>query len=280
MLAARLTAIVVGHCPVVSEAADVHKPDRWELRSCGRRGHATYRPAEPDLADRLTVETAVGPAWRCLRCGDFVVGPPRGGGPADQAPLVLRGRALRQAIIVRLLAVERLLRAVLLGVAVWAVLKFRAAHDTIEAAVDRDLPAFRQVGIHVDQLALVKDLEKALDQAPSRYTLIAALLAAYAVLELIEAAGLWFEKRWGEYFAVVATAIFLPLEVRELLHGVTFTRAVAFVINVAAVVYLLLSKHLFGLRGGRAAYDRARRGQQLMEVERSALAPAESAAPR
>ena len=63
-------------------------------------------------------------------------------------------------------------------------------------------------------------------------------------------------KRWGEYFAVIATSIFLPLEIRDLLSGVTFTRAGALVINLAAVIYLLLSKHLFGLRGGRAAYDR------------------------
>lgn len=87
---------------------------------------------------------------------------------------------------------------------------------TIQTAVTRDLPAFRQMGIRVDQLALVQALEKALNQAPSRYTLIAALLAAYAV---VEAVGLWWQKRWGEYFAVVATAIFLPLGVRELLQG-------------------------------------------------------------
>ncbi len=53
--------------------------------------------------------------------------------------------------------------------------------------------------------------------------------------------------------------------------GVTVTRAGAFTINVAAVLYLLLAKHLFGLRGGRQAYDSERRGEQLLEVERSAL---------
>jgi hypothetical protein len=53
--------------------------------------------------------------------------------------------------------------------------------------------------------------------------------------------------------------------------GVTVTRAGAFAINVAAVLYLLLAKHLFGLRGGRKAYDSERRGEQLLEVERSAL---------
>lgn len=246
------------------------KPNRWELRACGRRGHATYRPQEADLARRLSTETALGQAWRCLRCGNFVLGAPVDGGPADSAPLVLRGKALRQATILRLLAIERLVRAVLLGFAVWAVLKFRNAHATIQAAVDRDLPAFRAVGIHVDQLVLVKDLQKALDQAPGRLTLIAFLLAAYAAIELVEGAGLWLLKRWGEYFAVVATAIFLPLEVRDLLGGITFTRAGALLINLAAVIYLLLSKHLFGLRGGRAAYDRERRGEQLLEIEQSA----------
>ena len=45
---------------------------------------------------------------------------------------------------------------------------------------------------------------------------------------------------------------------------------VAFAINVAAVVYLLVSKRLFGLRGGRRAYDAERRGEQLLDVERAA----------
>jgi hypothetical protein len=58
--------------------------------------------------------------------------------------------------------------------------------------------------------------------------------------------------------------------VHELLKGITVTRLSALVINVAAVVYLLYAKRLFGLRGGRAAYDRERRGEQLLEVERAA----------
>lgn len=258
----------------VDQPAAVSHTNRWELRTCGRRGHATYQPDETAVADRLRAETAAGPAWRCLRCGAFVVGAPRSSGPADEAPVTLRGKALRAAIILRLLAVERLLRALLLGLAVWAVLAFQDAHDAIATAVSRDVPALRQVGIHVDQLALVQDLQKALNQTPSRYTLIAALLATYAVIELVESVGLWLQKRWGEYFAVVATAVFLPLEVRELTRGVTFTRAIAFVINVAAVVYLLLSKRLFGLHGGRAAYDKDRRGEQLLQVERSAASRA------
>ncbi len=257
--------------PLTEKALPTGRPSRWELWVCGHRGHVTYHPDEAELANRLTARSAQGPLWRCLRCGDYVLGAPIRRGPADQAPLVLRGKALRQSIIVRLLAIERLLRAILLGFAVWAVIGFRNSQETIQQAVDRYVPALRAAGINVDQLALVQDLEKALQQDPSRLTLIAVLLAGYAVLELIEAAGLWWLKRWGEYFAVVATSIFLPLEVRELLNGVTWTRAAAFIINVAAVLYLVISKRLFGIRGGRAAYDTDRRGEQLLEVKHRAL---------
>ena len=83
---------------------------------------------------------------------------------------------------------------------------------------------------------------------------------------------MWLLARWGEYFAVVATSVFLPLEVYDLVtKGVTFTRAEAFAINGAAVIYLLISKRLFGLRGGRRAYDEERRGEQLLDVERAAM---------
>jgi len=247
---------------------------RWELRACGRKGHATYAPDEPDLAERLSGRTGSGEVWRCLRCGDFVLGPAKASGPAEEAPLVLRGKALRSAIVLRVLAVERVLRALLLALAVYGVLRFRASRASIQEALARDLPAFRASGIRVDQLALVRDLQHALATQPSRLTLIAVLLAGYAAIEAVEALGLWLLSRWGEYFAVVATAIFLPLEVRELTKGVTVTRAGAFVINVLAVLYLLFAKRLFGLRGGRAAYDAERRGEQLLEVERSALGSA------
>lgn len=94
------------------------------------------------------------------------------------------------------------------------------------------------------------------------------MLAAYAVLQAVEGVGLWLLKRWGEYFAVVATSIFLPLEVHDLAKGITTTRVVTFSINVAAVVYLLISKRLFG---GRKAYDVERRGEQLLDLERAAM---------
>jgi uncharacterized membrane protein (DUF2068 family) len=245
--------------------------NRWELRTCARRGHVTYAPDDDGLAKRLSGTTGLGEVWRCLRCGDFVTGPPHGHGPADDAPLVIRGKALRQAIIVRALAIERWIRAVLIALAAWAVWRFHGSQGSIQAAFDRDLPLLRNAGFKVDQMTAIHELEKALAAKPSTLALITLALVAYAVLELVEGIGLWLLSRWGEYFAVIATSVFLPLEVYDLVSkGITTTRLGAFAINVLAVVYLLFSKRLFGLRGGRKAYDAERRGEQLLDVERAA----------
>jgi uncharacterized membrane protein (DUF2068 family) len=248
-----------------------HSLDRWELRTCARHGHVTYAPDDEALAARLSGTTGIGEVWRCLRCGDFIPGPPQGRGPAEDAPLVLRGKALRQAIILRALAVERWIRAVLIALAASAVWKFHGAQGSIQAAFDRDLPLLRSSGIKVDQMTAIHELEKALAAKPSTLALLTLALIAYAVLELVEGIGLWLLKRWGEYFAVIATSVFLPLEVYDLVSkGITITRVLAFAINVAAVIYLLISKRLFGIRGGRSAYDAERRGEQLLDLERAA----------
>jgi uncharacterized membrane protein (DUF2068 family) len=249
-----------------------HRGHRWELLMCAFGGHVTYAPDDPDLARRLSGTTGLGEVWRCLRCGDFTAGKVGGTGHPADAPLVLRGKALRQAIIVRALAVERLIRALLIGLAAYGVWRFRGAQESLQATFDRDLPLLRGTGFKVDQMTIVHELERALAAKPSTLALVVAALAAYAALELFEALGLWLLKRWGEYFAVVATSVFLPLEMYDLSKGVTATRAVTLTINVAAVIYLVVSKRLFGVRGGRAAYDKERRGEQLLDIERAATA--------
>jgi uncharacterized membrane protein (DUF2068 family) len=245
--------------------------NRWELVTCGFAGHVTYAPDEEALADRLSGKTGLGEVWRCLRCGDFALGEPHGRGHAEDAPMIMRGKALRQAFIIRALAVERLFRAVVILLAAYAVWKFRGARGAIQATLDRDLPIFRAAGFKVDQMTIVHELEKALAAKPSTLAVLTLMLVAYAVVELIEGVGLWLLKRWGEYFAVIATSVFLPLEIHDLTKGITMTRAVTFTINIAAVIYLLISKRLFGLRGGRKAYDEERRGEQLLDVERAAM---------
>ena len=247
----------------------------WSLRACGRRGHETYAPDEPELRDRLHVATPAGEAWRCLRCGDFVVGAPELSGPADEAPIVLRGRALRDATILRLLAAERAARGVIILAIAYGVLRFRASQRDLRDAFERALPAAKPLeeALHVNltDSAFVHRLQHVLSSKPHTLTLIAIGLFAYAALQIIEGVGLWMLKRWGEYVAVVATSAFIPLEVYELIERVTVLRVGALVVNVAAVIYLVWTKRLFGVRGGHAAFEAERHSESLLEVEAAAV---------
>jgi uncharacterized membrane protein (DUF2068 family) len=247
----------------------------WELRSCGWHGHATYQPTEERLAERLTVDTVDGPAWRCLRCGSFVVGEPCGHGPADQAPVVLRGKALRDAAILRLLAVERGIRGVLLVLLAYGVYAFDGSRNALRQVFDTYLPLLRpaadRLGVDLETAGPVRLIESALNAEHTTLLMVSAGVLAYGVLELVEAVGLWLMRRWGEYVAVVGTAVFIPLEIYEIVERVTWLRLVALLLNLFAVVYILWTKRLFGIRGGREAFEAERAGLSLLEVERAAI---------
>jgi len=53
----------------------------WSLLGCGAGGHVTFAPDDPALRERLSTTVREGTAWRCLRCGTFVIGPPTATGP-------------------------------------------------------------------------------------------------------------------------------------------------------------------------------------------------------
>jgi uncharacterized membrane protein (DUF2068 family) len=247
----------------------------WNLRSCGRHGHVTYRPTEPALAERLRAETVAGEVWRCLRCGTYVPGEPHGTGPADAAPIVLRGRALRDAFILRLLAVERFVRGLLLVALAYGVYKFNGSRDALQNVFETYLPLLKPVadklGLDLQHAGPVKLIENALNARHSTLVLVAAGVLAYGVLQLGEGTGLWLMKRWGEYLAVVGTSAFIPLEVYEIAEKVTWLRIAALLVNVFAVVYIVWTKRLFGFRGGHAAFEAERQGASLLEIETSAM---------
>jgi uncharacterized membrane protein (DUF2068 family) len=67
----------------------------------------------------------------------------------------------------------------------------------------------------------------------------AQIAFAYATLRLTEAYGLWKGRTWAEWVAFVSGAMLLPLEVRELIRGLTLLRCSLFVGNVAVVLYML-----------------------------------------
>jgi uncharacterized membrane protein (DUF2068 family) len=256
----------------------------WSLLGCGASGHVTFAPDEPGLRERLGVSTREGAAWRCLRCGTFVIGEPTASGPVSAVPRVRRDKELRSALILRVFAVERFLRAIIfagLAIAVW---RFAASRMSIEQAYDNALPELRaflsQLGFNVNHSKLLGLIQHAFTLNSRTLTWLALAAGAYAVIEIIEAVGLWLLKRWGEYFAMIATSVGIPYEIYDLTAKVTVLRLAAFVINVALVVYLVVTKRLFGVRGGKKAYEARLRSASILQAEIDALAaaPAASAA--
>jgi uncharacterized membrane protein (DUF2068 family) len=252
----------------------------WSLLGCGASGHVTFAPDEPELRERLGVSTREGAAWRCLRCGTFVIGEPTVSGPVSAVPRVRRDKELRSAFILRVFAVERFLRAIIfagLAIAIW---RFAASRMSIEQAYANALPELRaflrQLGFNVNHSKLLGLIQHAFTLNSRTLTWLALAAGAYAVIEIIEGVGLWLLKRWGEYFAMIATSIGLPYEIYDLTAKVTVLRLGAFIINLALVVYLVVTKRLFGVRGGKKAYEARLRSASILQAEIDAAAAAAS----
>ena len=62
---------------------------------------------------------------------------------------------------------------------------------------------------------------------------------SYAGVSMAEGIGLYLEKAWAEYLTLAITASFLPWEIFEVFHRVTWVRVALLVVNVVIFIYLL-----------------------------------------
>jgi uncharacterized membrane protein (DUF2068 family) len=113
---------------------------------------------------------------------------------------------------------------------------FSLFHKDVAEHVERWLdmvrvdPDNRYVGALLTQLNLVhtKELKE-----------LTALGAFYSALFLTEGTGLLLRARWAEWLTIVATSLFIPLEVYELLKEFTAVRLSVLVVNCAIVLFLV-----------------------------------------
>jgi uncharacterized membrane protein (DUF2068 family) len=263
----------------------------WELLSCSFAGHelvgtdAAVLGPEDALFAR---EDDAGVRWyRCLRCDSWLAlpapeRPARLTAPGrEEIALPLRGKPLRDKVVLRLIALDRAFHFVVLVALGALVLVFAADRDTLRQTFYRVM-ADLQGGVAASQThthGFWHEIDTAFTTSSSHLHLVGVVLLVYGAVEGIEAIGLWYQRRWAEYLTFVVTASLLPLEVYELTNRATVFKAIAFVVNVAVVVYLLRAKRLFGLRGGVAAEHAERALDQGWEaLERSAPSAAPSAA--
>jgi uncharacterized membrane protein (DUF2068 family) len=221
--------------------------------------------------DELVVRHAgAGLRWhRCLRCDSWLP-LPEPTSPArqflpdpEQIVLPLRGKALRDKYVLRLIALDRFVHVVLLGmlaVAVFVFLRQRAQlHNLFYRVVSTVQDWFGGPG-HIPQ-GLIDDVERVFRLNPATLWALGIVIAGYAVLEGAEGIGLWIGQRWAEYLTFTATTLLLIPEIYELITGSSLAKLLTLIVNLAIVVYLLFAKRLFGLRGGDAG-DIAQRDRE------------------
>jgi len=81
--------------------------------------------------------------------------------------------------------------------------------------------------------------QRALDHLQDTHLVLIALGGLlYALLRFVEAYGLWFEKRWGWVLGIASAALYLPLEIREMLNRFSWLSVGLFVVNMIIVALL------------------------------------------
>ncbi len=82
-------------------------------------------------------------------------------------------------------------------------------------------------------------IEKVSGIKPSQLRAIGAGTFLYALMYLVEGGGLLLRKHWAEYLTVIATGVFIPLEIYEVFRRPNAIRISLLAINVAIVAYLI-----------------------------------------
>ena len=84
----------------------------------------------------------------------------------------------------------------------------------------------------------------------ANHTTVMAAFIIYPTLRFVEAYGLWRERAWAEWFALISGSAYLPFEIASLAHKHTAVRLAILLINIAIVLYMAY------LRLGRFAHRR------------------------
>lgn len=64
-------------------------------------------------------------------------------------------------------------------------------------------------------------------------------VVVYALIRFAEAIGLWLERTWAEWFAIISGSMYLPWEIYEVVRRQNWIRWTVLSINLAIVIYLV-----------------------------------------
>ena len=93
--------------------------------------------------------------------------------------------------------------------------------------------------INTDRRSAQLFLDFADNVTDARLWAAARIAFGYSLMRFTEAYGLWKGRTWAEWVALVSGALLLPLEIRQLMRGLTALRCVLFVVNMGVVLFML-----------------------------------------
>src|ERR1700732_1147538 len=138
------------------------------------------------------------------------------------------------ATVLRLIALFKLLKATtLIAVGVGAL---KLVHRDMGSTLDHWVA---MSGLDPGNHWVERGIEKASNLTPAKVKGLGIVSFIYAGLFLAEGIGLWFMKRWAEWFTIIITSSLVPVEVFELYRHPSATKILVLIINVAVVIYLL-----------------------------------------
>jgi uncharacterized membrane protein (DUF2068 family) len=133
-----------------------------------------------------------------------------------------------------LIALFKLFKGILLlCVAIGAL---RLLHKDVAEVVMRWVDILR---VDPDNRFIHRLIVRSFGVQPKQLKELSAGTFFYAGILLTEGIGLLLRKRWAEYFTVISTGVFIPLEVYEIFHHFTWTKVWVMAVNVAIVWYLV-----------------------------------------
>jgi uncharacterized membrane protein (DUF2068 family) len=143
------------------------------------------------------------------------------------------GSAQSSSSVLILIGVFKLMKAILLIVA--GIGAIRLLHKDV---ADTVIHWTRVVRVDPDNRFVHGALARIFRVTPKELRELSVGTFIYAGLFATEGVGLLLRKRWAEYFTLVTTGGFIPLEIYELVRHFTVAKVVITLVNVLIVWYL------------------------------------------
>jgi uncharacterized membrane protein (DUF2068 family) len=126
------------------------------------------------------------------------------------------------------------LLAVMLGI--WLL---SLVHKDLQNVAEHLLHFLHKVfHLHPDGRVARSIVRGARNLTPGNLHLWIAGTLAYSVIRFVEAGGLWLERSWAEWFALISGGLYIPIEIYELAHRPTPIKWAVLATNLLIVAYL------------------------------------------